>query len=108
LLLKPVLAVDLRARWPLDRDADGLAQHWHQPLLPDDCKSAHEALGAAISSLLARYAVTVRRLATTPALWVKRLQSRRKLAELSDYMLRDIGLTRADVWKETSKPFWRD
>ena len=26
---------------------------------------------------------------------------------LSDHMLRDIGLTRADVFAEATKPFWR-
>jgi len=36
-----------------------------------------------------------------------RSRQRRRLAELSDYMLRDIGLTRADVAGETRKPFWR-
>ena len=32
---------------------------------------------------------------------------RRHLQFLSDHMLRDIGLTRADVRAEASKPFWR-
>ena len=31
----------------------------------------------------------------------------RQLAGLNDSMLRDIGLTRADVAGETRKPFWR-
>jgi uncharacterized protein YjiS (DUF1127 family) len=39
--------------------------------------------------------------------WAERAHQRRQLAELSDYMLRDIGLTRADVAGETRKPFWR-
>ncbi|MGH6903812.1 MAG: DUF1127 domain-containing protein [Geminicoccaceae bacterium] len=29
------------------------------------------------------------------------------MAQLSDHMLRDIGLTRADAWAEADKPFWR-
>jgi uncharacterized protein YjiS (DUF1127 family) len=37
----------------------------------------------------------------------ERVRQRRQLAELNDYMLRDIGLTRADVSAETRKPFWQ-
>jgi uncharacterized protein YjiS (DUF1127 family) len=29
------------------------------------------------------------------------------LAELEDHQLRDIGLTRNDLRRECSKPFWR-
>ena len=39
--------------------------------------------------------------------WLDRARQRRQLCELSDHMLRDIGLTRADVWAEVAKPFWR-
>jgi uncharacterized protein YjiS (DUF1127 family) len=39
--------------------------------------------------------------------WVDRARQRRRLCELSDQMLRDIGLTRADAWAEYAKPFWR-
>lgn len=41
------------------------------------------------------------------ASWYERLISRNQLAELDDRLLRDIGLTRADVDVELSKPFWR-
>jgi uncharacterized protein YjiS (DUF1127 family) len=40
--------------------------------------------------------------------WFIRGKSRRTVAMLSDHMLRDIGLTRADVERELMKPFWRD
>jgi uncharacterized protein YjiS (DUF1127 family) len=40
-------------------------------------------------------------------LWRERSRQRRHLGELSDHMLRDIGLSRADVWSECTKPFWR-
>jgi uncharacterized protein YjiS (DUF1127 family) len=40
--------------------------------------------------------------------WLERVHQRRHLAQLSDHMLKDIGLTRADVETELSKPFWRD
>jgi uncharacterized protein YjiS (DUF1127 family) len=39
--------------------------------------------------------------------WFDRARQRRQLCELSDHMLRDLGLTRADVWAESAKPFWR-
>ena len=38
--------------------------------------------------------------------WIDRARQRRQLAELSDHMLRDIGVTRADAWAEADKPFW--
>ena len=39
--------------------------------------------------------------------WQQRARDRRQLRSLSDHMLRDIGLTRADVFAEASKPFWQ-
>ena len=39
--------------------------------------------------------------------WLERVRQRRHLAQLSDHMLKDIGLTRVDVEAELSKPFWR-
>jgi uncharacterized protein YjiS (DUF1127 family) len=39
--------------------------------------------------------------------WRDRARERRQLQCLNDHMLRDIGLTRADVFAEASKPFWR-
>jgi uncharacterized protein YjiS (DUF1127 family) len=39
--------------------------------------------------------------------WLERVRQRRHLGQLSDHMLKDIGLSRADVERETAKPFWR-
>jgi uncharacterized protein YjiS (DUF1127 family) len=39
--------------------------------------------------------------------WHDRARQRRTLMELSDHMLRDIGLSRADALGEAAKPFWR-
>jgi uncharacterized protein YjiS (DUF1127 family) len=39
--------------------------------------------------------------------WRQFRRSRAELAKLDERMLRDIGLTRADVWREINKPFWR-
>ncbi len=37
----------------------------------------------------------------------ERARQRHALARLSDFELRDIGLTRRDAEDETAKPFWR-
>ena len=39
--------------------------------------------------------------------WRRRSRDRAQLALLDDRMLRDIGITRADVVTEINKPFWR-
>ncbi len=43
----------------------------------------------------------------TLTLWQARRRARRQLADLSDEMLQDIGVSRADVEREYGKPFWR-
>ncbi len=43
----------------------------------------------------------------TVRLWSRRRSTRLALAELDDYMLRDIGLTPAEARQESSLPFWR-
>jgi uncharacterized protein YjiS (DUF1127 family) len=40
--------------------------------------------------------------------WRERARSRQQLRELSDHMLRDIGLRREDLRYEFPKPFWHD
>lgn len=40
------------------------------------------------------------------ALWHERAGQRRRLAELDDYLLKDIGVTRAEARMEAEKPFW--
>ena len=44
---------------------------------------------------------------TTLRHWRRRSRERAELARLDDRMLRDIGVTRCDVWREINKPFWR-
>lgn len=39
--------------------------------------------------------------------WLERDCQRRALLRLDERMLRDIGLSRADVEREAEKPFWR-
>jgi uncharacterized protein YjiS (DUF1127 family) len=38
---------------------------------------------------------------------VERRRSRRQLTTLSDEMMKDIGVSRADAMRESGKPFWR-
>lgn len=47
------------------------------------------------------------RLADLLLIWQERSRQRHQLALLSDHMLRDIGLTRADVLAEATKRFWQ-
>jgi uncharacterized protein YjiS (DUF1127 family) len=39
--------------------------------------------------------------------WQQRRSDRLRLQSMDDHMLRDIGLSRADVEAEVAKPFWR-
>jgi len=40
--------------------------------------------------------------------WRRRARDRRELAGLSEMMLQDIGITRADAEYLANKPFWRE
>jgi uncharacterized protein YjiS (DUF1127 family) len=48
------------------------------------------------------------RLYATLAAWHERRRQRRALLGLGDDLLKDIGVSRADAWREGTKPFWRD
>ena len=41
-------------------------------------------------------------------LWRERNRQRRALQSLNDDMLKDIGVSRCDVYRESSKSFWRE
>jgi uncharacterized protein YjiS (DUF1127 family) len=49
----------------------------------------------------------VDRIVATLRAWRQRSRERIQLAILDDRLLRDIGVTRGDVWREINKPFWR-
>lgn len=38
--------------------------------------------------------------------WRERARQRKTLATLNDHMRRDIGLSTADIHRESTKPFW--
>lgn len=39
-------------------------------------------------------------------IWQERAEQRHALRELGDHMLKDIGVSHADAYKEARKPFW--
>lgn len=47
------------------------------------------------------------RVATVLEAWAERRRQRRTLQGLSDYALKDIGLSRSEAEREARKPFWR-
>lgn len=42
----------------------------------------------------------------TITIWQERAEQRHALAELNDHMLKDIGVSHSDAYKEVRKPFW--
>lgn len=40
--------------------------------------------------------------------WQQLAEQRRQLATLNDAALKDMGLNRGDVFRETERPFWDD
>ena len=39
--------------------------------------------------------------------WLTRSNDRRTVANLDEHTLRDIGISKVDVYREAMKPFWR-
>ncbi len=56
------------------------------------------ALGASRAASLLRHVLA----------WSERIRQRRALLALDDWVLKDIGLTRADAVRESDKPFWQE
>jgi uncharacterized protein YjiS (DUF1127 family) len=70
-----------------------------------------EALAApscgSLLMVLASVSWTVR-IIDTLLLWLERHRQRRALDGLNDHVLKDIGLSRADVHGEVRRRFWRE
>jgi uncharacterized protein YjiS (DUF1127 family) len=47
-------------------------------------------------------------LAERIARWRERARGRALLAAMDERMLKDIGLSRAEAWREANTPFWRE
>jgi uncharacterized protein YjiS (DUF1127 family) len=58
----------------------------------------------ATRTMASRYA----RIHETALLWKVRDRQRRALQALSGHMLRDIGISRCDVYREASKKVWHE
>ncbi|HUL08502.1 MAG TPA: DUF1127 domain-containing protein [Candidatus Acidoferrum sp.] len=41
-------------------------------------------------------------------IWFERARQRQALLALDDFVLKDIGLSRADALREHDKPFWQE
>ena len=52
--------------------------------------------------------VTFLRVIEITRIWRDRAATRRELAQYDDRALKDIGLSRAEAYRETSKRFWRE
>ena len=50
---------------------------------------------------------TASRILDTLATWQERAARRTHLSELDAFLLKDMGVTRADAEYEAAKPFWR-
>ncbi len=44
----------------------------------------------------------------TVEVWYERSRQRRRLAQLDDHLLNDIGIDRLAAMEEISKPFWQE
>ncbi len=60
-----------------------------------------------IQAVLAALAQSVTRGLDQLLEWQDRARQRHQLASLEGHILKDLGLSRADVVRETDKPFWR-
>ena len=64
-------------------------------------------ISSAVYGVVHSIEAAVVKIQETLATWNSRSADRRQLAAMSDYLLLDIGLTRADVAAEVNKYFWQ-
>jgi uncharacterized protein YjiS (DUF1127 family) len=75
------------------------------PAMDYDTRVASRAVRRKTLASASRAALS--RILATLSEWRRRSRDRTHLAMLDDRMLRDIGVNRADLWREINKPFWR-
>ncbi len=61
-----------------------------------------------IARISAAIANRYMRFSDAASMWQARLRQRRALQELSDHVLKDIGISRCDVFRESTKHFWHE
>jgi uncharacterized protein YjiS (DUF1127 family) len=76
-------------------------------MLSESIRTSHATLAGLTASPRPLLVSRVGRAVDLVLIWHERARQRRQLRSLSTHMLRDIGLSRADVEGEASKPFWR-
>ena len=67
-----------------------------------------ETLSAPQSNSTGRGAAVLRAALGLLSEWRWRCRTRRQLAQLDAFGLKDIGLSQCDRWRECTKPFWRE
>jgi uncharacterized protein YjiS (DUF1127 family) len=72
-----------------------------------NCGSTDAANGGRMERFAQRLAALPLSLGDTVIGWLERRRERRLLHQVSDHLLKDIGVSRADVEREAQKPFWR-
>lgn len=65
------------------------------------------SVNVSASTVAAAPARLLRGAVETLLAWQHRAAERQQLAALSDYDLKDVGLTRTDAVMEARKPFWQ-
>ena len=76
--------------------------HWRSPVHPGLTYRGRIPHG---STAIAEHIAATLRLVR---LWRQRARDRALLARFDSRMLRDIGITPADVMREINRPFWRE
>jgi len=64
-------------------------------------------ISAAVYGMVQRIEAAAKQARATLSIWASRAQERRQLGLLSDHLLEDIGLTRAEASVEVHKYFWQ-
>lgn len=67
-----------------------------------------QTLGRAAPALFGAPAALLGALMLRLLRWQQRARERDQLAKLDDRALRDLGLTRVQLWREIHKPFWQE
>ncbi len=63
---------------------------------------------ATLGRIARAFASKLLQISDTAMLWRERTRQRRALGRLNDYMLKDLGLSRADAGREGGKRFWKE
>ena len=64
-------------------------------------------ISAVVYGMVQRIDAAVKQVRGALSTWVSRAEERRQLGMLSDHLLKDIGITRAEVSLEVNKYFWQ-